>query len=315
MSKAEQLRARFGGNINESMNHGGVAPAGSPGTALVSAPGGSPGTGGSQEGVARFREASRIALDRIIADPAQPRSEFDEEDLGRLAESLKSRGQLQPIRVRWSAEHDRYVILTGERRWRAAGIAGIVAMECVVENRALTPDEILQDQLVENILRADLKPIEQARAFQRLMEAKEWSMRQLGQELHLAHGTVVKALSLLELPEAVQEMVAQGAIKPATAYEIGKAGTTEDQVELATRVVTEGLTRDQVTTAVKERKGGALAPTARRVKEEILLTDGTRVTVTGPAVAAGVEAIASALEQARVQFLAGSCESGRDRAA
>jgi ParB family chromosome partitioning protein len=315
MSKAEQLRARFGGNMNESMNHGGTPPGGSPGTAPAPTPGGSPGTAGSQEGVTRFREASRIAVDRIIADPAQPRSEFDEEDLRRLAESLKSRGQLQPIRVRWSAEHDRYVILTGERRWRAAAMAGITTMECVVENRVLTPDEILQDQLVENILRADLKPIEQARAFQRLMEVKAWSMRQLGQELHLAHGTVVKALSLLDLPEAVQEMVAQGAIKPATAYEIGKAGTTEDQVELATRVVTEGLTRDQVTTAVKERKTGKSTTPATRAKEEIRLADGTQVTVIGPAVAAGIEAIAGALEQARVQFLAGSCETGRDRAA
>src|SRR5262249_16668324 len=91
MSKAEQLRARFGGNINESMNPGGAARGGSPGPASTSAPGGSPGTGGSQEGVTRFREASRIALDRIIADPAQPRSEFDDEDLRRLADSLKSR--------------------------------------------------------------------------------------------------------------------------------------------------------------------------------------------------------------------------------
>ena len=311
MSKAEKLRARFGAHINESMNASGAGatesappvPVESSATAMA----------GSQEGVSRFREASRIALERIMADPSQPRAEFSEDELARLAGSLMTRGQLQPIRVRWSPENGKYVILTGERRWRAAARAGINVMECVIESRELTPEEILQDQVVENCLREDLKPMEQARAFRRLMEAKGWSLRQIGQELHLAHGTVVKALALLDLPEAVQELVEQGAVKPATAYEIGKAGSDAEQVELAARVVSEGLTRDQVTSAVKERTAGA-SPLKRNT-HEIRLEDGTRVTVSSPAADLGPSAIANALQQARKRVLAATKSENREEAA
>ena len=322
--KAEQLKARFGGHMNESMNAGRSAAAAggeaSNQTKPTAATGSQGTVSGSQEGVTRFREASRIAVERIMADPSQPRTEFPDDELNRLAASLKTRGQLQPIRVRWSNSHDKYIILAGERRWRAAKLAKIAVMECVVENRDLTPEEVLQDQVVENCLREDLRPIEQARAFRRLMDAKGWSLRQIGQELHLAHATVVKALALLELPEAVQELVEQGTVKPATAYEIGKAETREQQIALAERVVNEGLTRDQVTSAVKEKKERKAAPAAppapaKPSREEIVLPDGSRVVVTGPAVEGGVASIAEALAEAREILLAKDQGSSRGHAA
>lgn len=316
--KAAQHRARFGGRRNESMNAGGSGKGGAAATPPAPLQSGSPATtsaSASQDGVTRFREACRIVVERIMADPSQPRAEFPDEEMLRLAESLGSRGQLQPIRVRWSGDHGKYVILAGERRWRAAGIAGIATMECVVENRDLTPEEVLQDQVVENCLREDLKPIEQARAFRRLMMAKGWTLRQIGQELHLAHATVVKALALLELPEAVQELVERGAVKPATAYEIGKAESREQQVALAARVVAEGLTRDQVTSAVKEKKERKAGSAPKRSKEEILLPDGTRVVVTGAALKGGLDAIADALAQARESILLKAQGPTHDQAA
>ena len=84
------------------------------------------------QGVARSKNAAEIPVDRIGPDPDQPREEFDAEALGRLAESLKTRGQLQPIRVRWDEEQGAYVIVCGERRWRAAELAGLPTMSCVI---------------------------------------------------------------------------------------------------------------------------------------------------------------------------------------
>ena len=168
------------------------------------------------EGVRGDRSSAWIAVDRIERDPDQPREEFDEDALARLAESLKTRGQLQPIRVRWDEGRGVYVILAGERRWRAARMAGLAELQCVIHDAALTADERLALQLVENALRDDLKPVEQARAYKRLMEAKGWTMTELAAELGVHQTSVGRALALLELPCTVQEQVEQGALAPST---------------------------------------------------------------------------------------------------
>ena len=93
-----------------------------------------------------------------------------------------------------------YVILAGERRWRAARMAGIDKLACVIHEAALTDEEKLAMQLVENALRTDLKPVEQARAYRRLIEARGYTTRELAAELHIAQTSVVRALALLESP-------------------------------------------------------------------------------------------------------------------
>jgi hypothetical protein len=104
------------------------------------------------QGRVQLRDACLIRLDRIEADPNQPRAEFDAESLDRLAASLKQRGQLQPIRVRWDDVNSRYIVIVGERRWRAAKLAGLESLACVVVPGNASPEEILEDQLVENCL-------------------------------------------------------------------------------------------------------------------------------------------------------------------
>ena len=115
--------------------------------------------------------------------------------------SLKQRGQLQPIRVRWDEADQHYVVVIGERRWRAAKLAGLESIACVVVPGTATPEEILEDQLVENCLREDLKPIEQARAYQSLMQRLGLSQRALAEKLTVSQGQIMQALKLLELPE------------------------------------------------------------------------------------------------------------------
>jgi ParB family chromosome partitioning protein len=283
MGKMDELRRRAAGNVAESMGAGLDAPNASAATATGFGPKPTP---AHLQGVVRSKDVAQIALDRIDRDPDQPREDFEEESLNRLAESLKTRGQLQPIRVRWDEGRGVYVIVCGERRWRAARIAGLATISCVIVEGRLDPSELLAIQLVENALREDLKPIEQARAYRQLMDRNGWSTRQLARELSVAQPQVVRALSLLNLPGEVQEQVEQGTLAPATAYEIGKLDDAGDQRAMAERVVAERLTRQEAVEAVRRRKSGresvegAEKPSSGRpATVEIRVSDAVVVTV------------------------------------
>jgi ParB family transcriptional regulator, chromosome partitioning protein len=275
MSKMDQLRRRAAGNVAESMGAGQEA------AATPTAPGFGPRpTPARLQGVVRSKDVAQIELDRIVRDPGQPREEFDPESLERLAESLKARGQLQPIRVRWDEGQGAYVIVCGERRWRAARIAGMASISCVIVDGPLDASQLLAIQLVENALRDDLKPIEQARAYRQLMDKNGWSTRQVARELSVAQPQVVRALALLNLPGDVQDQVEQGALAPATAYEIGKLDDPDAQRAMAGQVVAEKLTRQEAVEAVRRRKAGQpAAPADRPAPFEVRVSDAVTVTV------------------------------------
>jgi ParB family transcriptional regulator, chromosome partitioning protein len=243
MSKLDALKRSAGGNVAESASRrdGPSLPA-AVSHGLNSA---------RMAGVARSKSALEIPLEKIERDPAQPREEFDEEALGRLADSIRARGVLQPIRVRWSEDRGRYVLIAGERRWRAAQRAGLATMTAIVVEGETTPAELLAIQVTENLLREDLNPIERAKAFRTLMDLNGWSGNQLAKELGIAQSGIVQALALLDLPSPVQEQVEQGTLPPATAYEISKVEDPAAQAELATQVVEQGLSRAEAIEAVR----------------------------------------------------------------
>jgi ParB family chromosome partitioning protein len=250
MSKLDDLKRASGGHAAESLGVG-VTRAPIPGNQ---------GDGGllvpaRLQGVSKSKNAAEVPVAKIAPDPGQPREEFEPEALARLAESLKARGQLQPIRVRWDEPAGVYRILCGERRWRAAGMAGIETLSCVVVDGPLEPAELLALQLVENCLREDLRPVEQAKAFRALMDRQELSTHQLARELSVPQSSVVKALALLDLPESVQEQVEAGRISTGTAYEVSRVADPEEQRAIAERVVSEKLTRQEAVEAIRERAG------------------------------------------------------------
>lgn len=258
MSKLDELKRAGMANAFESM--GAFATPADPSPMQPASP-------SRHDGVSRAKDVCVIPLGRIERDPDQPRDEFDAEPLQRLADSLKERGQLQPIGVRWDEGRGAYMIVYGERRWRAAALAGLSTVSAVVMEKALAPAELLVVQLVENAVREDLRPVEQARAYRRLMDAKGWSTRQVARELSVDQARVVRALALLDLPEAVQASVEQGAIAPTTAYEISKAPVGE-QPELARRVVEQRLRAADV---VEARRGDK----PRKFRAEVKVPGGT----------------------------------------
>jgi ParB family chromosome partitioning protein len=304
MGKLDELRRAGSAAAAESMGAGIAVVHG----ATVAGPATVP---AQLQGITKVKNVAQIPVDKIGPDPDQPREEFDEEALGRLAESLKARGQLQPIRVRWDEGRRLYVILVGERRWRAARMAGLPTLSAVIVEGAIDPGELLAIQLVENCLREDLRPIEQARAFRSLMERNGWSARHLARELAIDHTGVARALALLELPEPVQGQVEQGTLAPATAYELSKIDDPEAQRELAARVVVEGLSRSEAVEEVRrvagrtqtKRAGKGKAAKAKKPTSRVFRTAaGPRITVElkrgldGPTTLAALREAVRALE-------------------
>lgn len=242
------MRSQLGGHIRESM--AASAPTGVGGPLPTPASGAS----GQYQGITRPKDALTIEIARLVPDPGQPRKEFDHEALDHLAASLKARGQLQPIRVRWDEAVARWIIVAGERRYRAALLAGFSTMMCVEAKGTLSADDILEDQLVENCVREDLRPIEQARAFKALIDRRGCSGRQLAETLNISHMAVSRALALLDLPSQVQEHVEQGTLAPSVAYEVSKLDDEEAQSNVASRAVAEGMNRAEVVEAVRRAK-------------------------------------------------------------
>ena len=198
-----------------------------------------------------------IETDRIAPDPNQPRTDFDPEALDRLAASLKTRGQLQPIRVRWDEGEAVYRVVVGERRWRAARLAGINTVACLVVSSEPSPNELLVDQLMENVLREDLKPVEQARAYKTLMEQSGLTQIQLAETLQVAQSTIARALALLNLPASIQGQVDAGELASNLAYEITKVGDPEEQTELARKAAEGRIKRDEIRAKVaRPGRGG-----------------------------------------------------------
>lgn len=196
----------------------------------------------------------RIDIDRVMPDPDQPRSEFDAEAIDRLATSLRDAGQLAPIRARWSEDHQKWLIVAGERRWRAASRAGLTTIECYFYESELAAGEVLRLQMVENLLRENLKPMEEARGFRRLMELNGSTGKQVAAELSVPESKVSRSLALLRLPEDVQQQVDAGRIAPRVAYEIARAPTTIEQRRLASLAAAGGIKLADVAKRVRRKK-------------------------------------------------------------
>ena len=230
-----------------------------------------------------------MEIDRIVPDPDQPRKDFSDDAIERLAASLVKHGQLQPIRVRWNATIGRWVVISGERRYRAALRAGLKTVACVFADNGLSPSEILQEQIIENLLREDLKPIEQARAYRQLMDLHGWTAKELSGELQVSQGAVSKSLSLLTLPAELQEQVEEGSIPATAAYEVAKVEDRAVQREIARRIVDEDLTRDAAAEVVREAAGKpskakaqGRGGTSGRGSIPVFKVGGARVAVTFP---------------------------------
>ncbi len=226
-----------------------------------------------------IRNFGKVDINQVIPDPDQPRVEFSEDAIERLSESIREKGQLSPIRVRWAPDLEKWVIISGERRWRATRHAGLPTIDCFFHDGDLSKSEVLEQQLIENLLREDLSPIEEARAFQALTELNGWNGKQVAEALRVPPSKVTRMLALLDLPPDLQQSVAAGAIAARTAYEISRVEGDEAQRDLAERAAAGRLSVGDAQKAARKRKGKAQMQ-QRGTKQTFIAENGWRVTVT-----------------------------------
>ncbi len=205
----------------------------------------------------------------IEPNPRQPRQVFDEEALSELVHSIREFGLMQPIVVRaldGATSGPRYQLVMGERRWRAAQTAGLTAIPAIVRETA--EDNLLRDALLENIHRAQLNPLEEAAAYQQLLDEFDVTHDELAARIGRSRPLISNMIRLLRLPIAVQRRVAAGVLSAGHARALlSLEGGSEAQESLAARIVAEGLsvraTEEAVTIA---NRNGPSQPTAPRRK-------------------------------------------------
>jgi len=184
---------------------------------------------------ARYEE---VAVTAITPNPRQPRRTFDEDALDELAESIKQVGLLQPVVVR-AVGPGRYELVMGERRWRAAQRAGLTEIGAIVKQTQ--DDDLLRDALIENLHRQQLDPLEEAAAYQQLLDDFGATHEELARKIGRSRPHISNTLRLLNLPPAVQKRVAAGVLSAGHARALLSLEDPGAQDRLATRIVAEGL--------------------------------------------------------------------------
>jgi ParB family chromosome partitioning protein len=215
---------------------------------------------------ARFAE---IPVGSIVPNPKQPRQVFDEEAIEELKTSIQEVGFLQPIvvrEVRGSGDEKQYELVMGERRWRAAQALGREAIPAIV--RETRDDAMLRDALLENIHRANLNPLEEAAAYQQLLEEFGATHEELARRIGRSRPQISNTIRLLNLPAPVQRRVAAGVLSAGHARALLGLDDSEEQEALAHRIVAEGIsvraTEELVALSVAEGGAAKKQPAAQR---------------------------------------------------
>lgn len=231
-------------------------------------------------------KTEEVDIDLVRPNPRQPREKFDDAALESMADSLRDRGMLQPVVVRRATEG--YEIIAGERRWRAAQRAGWSRVPVVV--REATPLEALELAVVENVQREDLNPVEEARAYEMLVQEGDLTQEEVAERVGRDRSTVANYLRLLRLPEAVQQYLVDGRLGMGHARALlGLEEGAAAQKRLAEEIVKKGLSVRQTERRVRSEnapEAGVRTPEGRdpdtvAAEERLARSLGTKVRIQG----------------------------------
>jgi ParB family chromosome partitioning protein len=227
------------------------------------------------ESVARDSDrgvVQELPVDAIHANPNQPRKDFETNALKDLSASLKQSGVLQPVVVRRAGQG--YQLIVGERRWRAAKLAGIERIPAVI--REATDAESLELALVENLLRENLNPLEEAEAYQRLLADFNWTQEELGERVGKDRSSIANSLRLLKLPEPIQADLRSGRLTMGHARALLALDTVAEQLKLREEILAHSWSVRRTEEGVKRTASiGARRP-PRRSAELTALEDTLR---------------------------------------
>lgn len=213
---------------------------------------------------------NRVSINSISPNPRQPRTVFDEEKMAELITSIKEVGVLQPPVVRVVAD-GRYELIMGERRWRAARAAGLTEIPVII--RQTPDDQLLREALLENIHRSELNALEEAAAYEQLLNDFNYTHDELAQKIGRSRPHITNTLRLLQLPPSVQRRVAAGVISAGHARALLALGESTAMERLANRIVTEGLSvravEEIISVGVKGGKKKSASGKSRGVSPEL----------------------------------------------
>ena len=217
-------------------------------------------------------KVQEVPIDSIVANPRQPRKTFDTNRLHDLSQSLKRSGVLQPVVVRRHGQQ--FQIVVGERRWRAAKMAGLSHIPAVV--REATDAETLELALVENLLREDLNPMEEAEAYQRLLIEFAWTQEDLGQRVGKDRSSVANCLRLLKLPELIQADLRAGRLTMGHARALLSLASPAEQLKLREEILAHSWSVRATEEGVQRKQRQAPRRAGRRSAELAALEDSLR---------------------------------------
>ena len=226
-----------------------------------------------------------VPIDAITTNPHQPRSRMDEAALDELAASIKEHGLIQPLIVHDGGD-GHYVLIAGERRWRAAQRAGMEAVPVVVKEAS--PQTMLEMALIENVQRADLNPLEEATAYRQLIEDFGLTQEQVAQRVGKSRPAVANAVRLLDLPPKIQQAVVEEQISGGHARALLGLPTPEAQMAVMRDIIKNGLSVRQTEERVRRLKQGEkprprpsrrLPPELRSLETQFRQSLGTRVNI------------------------------------
>lgn len=222
-----------------------------------------------------------IEIDRIIPNEYQPRKSFDESRLKELASSIKEQGVIQPVIVHKSGGG--FQLIAGERRWRAARLAGLRTIPSIVKEA--TKRDILEMALIENIQREDLNPLEAAEAYKRLQEEFKLTQEDLARRVGKERSTITNFLRILGLPKEVKQEIASGSLSMGHAKAILSLDRVRDQLQAAMQIAKKGLSVREAETLAARLKNPAkdkrprLSSEIKAVEERLRKALGTKVSI------------------------------------
>jgi len=248
-------------------------------------------------------------IERLVPQKGQPRQHFDDAKLEELARSIREHGVLEPLIVRraggdaTAAGMDRYEIIAGERRWRAAQKAGLHELLVVVKD--VTPADTFELALIENVQREDLNPLELAEALDRLIRDHRYTQEVLAERIGKDRTTIANSLRLLKLPPRVRHMVIEGALSEGHARALLGVGSPEAMEKLADKIARAGLSVRETERLVRSAKVGGRtkeapskkSPSVRALEERLTRHLGTRVAIADDAGKGAIEIRYASLDE------------------
>ena len=226
-----------------------------------------------------------LKINEVEPNRNQPRKDFNEEKLKELADSISQHGIVQPIVV--TKQDGYYEIIAGERRWRAAKLAGLKEVPVVIKE--YTPQEIMEVALIENIQREDLNPVEEAKAYQHLIEEYNLKQEDVAKKVSKQRSTITNSIRLLKLEEPILQMLISGDLSSGHARALLAIDDKEKQIKLAEKIVSEKLSVREVEKLVKESSDKKKKPKEKKklsqdaiyedLEEKLARAFGTKVKI------------------------------------